>query len=259
MRLYTTQLQAGLGMVEETRKLLELWETGMTTNKLFQKSLDSGNFPNISARRLRNIITECFVPRFLISKDFPALLLKQLMDIISLAEFHQLLFLFTCRANPILADFVQQVYWERYASGHEFLSNEDAKDFVTRAVQQGKTVKPWSENTIRRVSGYLTGCCADFGLLEHSRSTTRRIISFRIQPSVTVILAYDLHFSGVGDNALQTHQDWQLFGIDVLEVRDELKQLSLKKHLIFQSAGDLIHIGWSYRSWEEVLNVITQG
>ncbi len=38
--------------------------------------------------------------------------------------------------------------------------------FVERGIDDGKTVKRWSETTVRRVSAYLTGCCADYGMLE---------------------------------------------------------------------------------------------
>ena len=55
---YTTQLQAGLGLVNETQLLLGIWQQGMSTTDLFQTALDSGEFPNVTARRLRNIIAE---------------------------------------------------------------------------------------------------------------------------------------------------------------------------------------------------------
>ena len=60
---YTTQLAAGLGLIEETKLLLSLYEPGMTTAKLYDLALNSGLFPMISARRLRNIIAECLSPR----------------------------------------------------------------------------------------------------------------------------------------------------------------------------------------------------
>ena len=92
--------------------------------------------------------------------------------------------------------------------------------FVERGIDDGKTVKHWSETTVRRVSAYLTGCCADYGMLERGLRSSRRILPFRISPSVAAYLAYELHSSGVGDNALLTHEDWHLFGLareDVLE------------------------------------------
>ena len=57
LRFYTTQLQAGLGLVTETRQLLELFETGVTVSELTEKALESGRFPLVTARRLRNVVS----------------------------------------------------------------------------------------------------------------------------------------------------------------------------------------------------------
>lgn len=258
-QLYNTRLGAGLSVIGETRTLLELWEPGMSAKQLFQHALDSGIFPGMSARRLRNLISECFAPRYLVVNDYPAVILKKMGPFLTLTEFIQLLFLFTCRANLILADFVRQVYWHRYTSGHDTISNDDARDFVTKAIQQGKTVKPWSENMIERVAGYLTRCCADFGLLEPGIKRVRQIITYRIEPRVAAFLAYDLHFSGMGDNTIITHCDWELFGMEKEDVIDELKRLSFRRFFIIQTAGDVIRIGWNYKSWEELTGVIAKG
>src|SRR5688500_16874801 len=99
---YTTQLQAGLGMIEETRSLLQLWDEGVQPPALSQSALESGRFPNMSARRVRNLVIECFSPRYLSSDARPAALLKKLIQKVSPREFEQLLFVYTCRANPIL-------------------------------------------------------------------------------------------------------------------------------------------------------------
>ena len=62
---YTTQLQAGLGMIEESIKLLDYFSDDQSVTDLYNEALDSGAFPNVTARRLRNIIAECFSPRFM--------------------------------------------------------------------------------------------------------------------------------------------------------------------------------------------------
>ena len=79
----------------------------------------------------------------------------------------------TARANLVFADFVREVYWNRYSSGRNDLQLEDARTFVVNSVREGKTQKPWSETTIKRMSSYLMGCCADYGLL----TTTGRNVS----------------------------------------------------------------------------------
>ncbi len=259
-RLYTTQLQAGLGLIEETKILLDLWSPGMTTPALQQLALESGRFPKVTARRLRNVISECFAPRYLSAAGTPAAShLRILSPATSSAELIQFFLLFTCRANLILGDFIRQVYWERYASGHSEVANDDAERFVRRALDDGKTVKRWSESTVRRVSVYLTGCCADYGLLDRGQKSVRRILPCRITPKVAIYLAYDLHFSGLGDNSLMGHADWQLFGFSSDEVREELKRLSLKGYFIMQSAGDVTRISWKHKTMEELCDVLAQG
>ncbi len=253
---YTTQLQAGLGLVNETKTLLDLWVPGMSAKQLCQVALGSGRFPNVTARRLRNIVVECFAPRYLVAGGAPAMHLKRFGSSIAMADLTQLLLLFTSRACPVLGDFVRQVYWVRYAGGYTQLTNDDARTFVERGIDDGKTVKRWSETTVRRVSAYLTGCCADYGMLERGLRSSRRILPFRISPTVSAYLAHELHFSGVGDNALLMHEDWQLFGLAREDVLEEIKRLSLKGQLIVQAAGDVIRISWKQQDMEALCDVL---
>lgn len=256
---YTTQLQAGLGLVNETKTLLDLWSPGMSANQLYQSSLESGRFPTITARRLRNIVIECFAPRYMVDGGTPAKHLKRLSSSIPGADLSQLMLIFTCRANPIFGDFVRQVYWARYAGGYTQITNEDARRFVERGIDDGKTVKRWSETTVRRISAYLVGCCADYGMLERGTRSNRQIVPFRISPTLAAYLAYELHFSGLGDNALLSHEDWQLFGLAREDVLEEIKRLSLKGLLIVQAAGDVIRISWKLQDMEKLCDVLTQG
>jgi hypothetical protein len=257
--LYTTQFQAGLGLLDETRKLLELWHPGMSSKELYQLALTSGSFPNISSRRLHNIVSESFKSRFLVSDGDPAALLKNISCEFNIREYKQILFLYTCRANSILYDFVREVYWAAYTSGHNTLENDQASQFVIRANQNAKTNKPWSEGTILRVSRYLTGCCADFGLLENAEKSSRTILPYRIEDRVAPLLAYDLHFAGHGDNSVLSHPDWTLFGMDREDILNEFRRLSLKGSWIIQSVGDATRIGWQYKTMEELLDALTQG
>jgi hypothetical protein len=256
-RYYTTQLQAGLGLLEETRQLLQVYQPGMSASQLYEAALASGRFPLVTARRLRNIVVECFAPRYM-RDPYVAARLKSLVDHFTTAELNQLLFIYTARANLVLADFVREVYWARYSAGRNDLQLEDARTFVTNSVREGKTQKPWSETTIKRISSYLMGCCADYGLLTTTGRNQRSIAAYRILPKVAAYLAYDLKFSGLGDNQIVSSSDWDLFGLERTDVRDQLKRLSLQGLLIFQAASDVVHIGWTYKSMEELIDVIAQ-
>jgi len=251
-------LNAGIGMIDETRTMLDLWQPGMGNVDLYKAALESGLFPNIAARRLQNFIKECFGPRYLVSKGGPAKILRSVQSRFSNREFNQLLFIYTCRESRILRDFIGIVYWGAYSSGKEIISNQDALAFVKRANQDNKTVKPWSENTLQRVAGYLTASCADFGLLECGQKSIRKILPYKIEARVAIFLAYELHFSGRGDNGVLSDPDWALFGLDRSDVLDELKQLALKGWFIIQSAGDITRIGWQYQSMEELIDALNK-
>lgn len=255
---YTTQLQAGLGLIEETKLLFGVYQPGMTPPALYDAALASGRFPLVTARRLRNIVSECFAPRYLRSSGVAAHL-QRLVPYLSAAELGQIFFLYTARANLVFADFVREVFWSRYAAGRNDLELEDARNFVLNSVREGKTQKPWSEITIKRIASYLIGCCVDYGLLTEIGRHKRSVAPYRIQPKVATLLAYELRFSGLGDNQLVSHPDWQLFGLEPHDVRDQLKRLSMQGHLIFQAAGDVVHVGWTYKNMEEVIDVIAQG
>lgn len=256
-RFYTTQLQAGLGLIEETRQLFQVYQPGMTSTQLYETALESGLFPLVTARRLRNIVAECFAPRYLRNQQVAAQL-KLLAGRLTVPELNQLMLIYTARANLVLADFVREVYWVRYSAGRNEIDLEDARTFVLNSVREGKTQKPWSETTIKRISSYLMGCCVDYGLLINNGRNQRLIAAYRILPKVAAYLAYDLKFSGLGDNQIVSHLDWALFGLERADVRDQLKRLSLQSLLIFQAASDVVHIGWTYKSMEELTNVIAQ-
>jgi len=255
---YTTMLNAGIGMIEETKILLDLWEPGMNTGELNQIALQSGAFPQITARRLKNLIAECFRPRYIVQNDTPAKYFKYLKASFSTREFNQLLFLFTCRESTVLYDFVLQEYWVAYSAGKVNISNLDAWEFVNRANQEGRTVKPWSDGTMKRVAPYLTSSLADFGLLESGQKSDREILPFRIESRIVTFLAYDLRFSGLGDNKMISHSDWSLFGLEREDVLDELKRQALKGWFIVQSAGTASRIGWQFETMEAVVDALAR-
>ena len=256
-QFYTTQFGAGLGLVEETKLLLALYDERMTTTELYDIALNSGLFPTVSARRLRNIIAECFSPRYI--KPGVAVVLKKLEPVTSSSGFVQLLLIHTAQANRVLQEFITEVFWPKYSGGQDAINGDDARDFIINAVREGKTQKPWADSVIKRVSSYLLGCCADYGLLSSGRVSKRTIQPVRLQQSTALYLSHWLHFSGLGDNAVINHECWKLFGLEPFDVREELKKLAKNGWMIVQSAGDVTRISWQLKTMEDVIDVITQG
>jgi hypothetical protein len=259
-RQYNTHLAMGLGLISETKTLLNVWSPEQSANQLYGAILSSGLLPGVSAYRLHNVVIRCFAGRYLVSEAMPAKALKRLVPVLQASELSQLLFLYTCRANPVLYDFVTGVYWNQYSAGAKAISKDVAETFIVRAIDDGKTPSRWAKGQIERLGRYLTGCCADFGLLEPQSSKLGKAIKlFRIEQTTTFFLSVDLHIAGFGDNAILSHPDWHLFGLSREEVLDEIKRLSLKGLLIVQTAGDVVRISWKHPDMEALCNVLAQG
>lgn len=256
---YTTQLQAGLGMIDETRELLSLWAPEDNASMLYQRSLKSGRFPSLSARRLRNIVAECFSPRYMAEGDEVTAFLRDVADALSANEFRQLCLLYTCRANPIVADFIREVYWNSYAAGRTSITNAQSREFVDEAIRDGRTSVSWSATTRKRVAGYLTGTLADFGFLEGVGRGDRKLKVAHLEQRVAGILAYDLHFKGVADNSLVLGDEWSLFGLESHDVTSALKRLSMQNWFVYQSAGTAVRLGWRFVTREELASAISNG
>jgi hypothetical protein len=259
-KAYTSQLGAGLGMISETLDLLRLWQPGMAAAQLADRAVEVGLFSRTTARRARNLAVEMFAPRYLVNGGSVVSRLKYLADHrVSVDVLSQLFFIQTARAHQIFADFVIEVYWPKYSAGAAFLNKDDAKTFIFRACDSGIIAKRWSESVADNVSGYLIGCCIDFGLVGEGTRTRRPIKRFTIRPETALYLAHDLHFAGLSDMGVTRHPDWRLFGLKAEEVLRVLKNLGHDGHMVIQSSPDLIQVSWKYRTMEDCLHALTQG
>mgnify|MGYP001330105054 CR=1 FL=1 len=255
---YTTQFQAGLGMIEECRLFLELWEDGDTVQVLENKVLEAGVLPNVTARRVRNLIAEMWAPRFFVNDAQPARDLKNILEYLNREAISQFITLFTARAQLIYHDFITQVYWPIYESGRSVISRDEAKSFILEALDEGKMQKRWSESTIHRVTGYLIGAAVDFGFLMKASRSTYEITPPSIHPKLALYLAYTLHFEGLSDSHVLAHRDWKLWGMNENDVLRQLQYLGRDGHFIIQGSVELVRFSWTYKNREELLNAITR-
>lgn len=258
-KYYTSRLGAGLGMIHETLDLLRLWQPGLTPLRLSKQALEEGLFSRTTARRTEDLAVEMFGPRYLVNGGEVAARLKFLLEHrFPHDALVQIFFLQTARAHAILFDFIVEVYWPKYSAGAVALAKSDTEHFIRRALDAGRMESRWSESTVRRVSGYLLGCCTDFGLLGEGKHAERPIKRFVIRSDVALYLVHDLHFAGLSDMAIVTHRDWRLFGLEASEVVRLMQTLSHDGHLLIQASADLVQISWKYRTMEDCLNALTQ-
>jgi len=139
---YKIMLQAGCGIVPETRVILNAWAPGLSVAELCRRLLEQGAFPNLASRTMQNLVKEGFAPRYLVDGARPALALKALSPVISNSDWTQLAYLYTARAVRLLGDYVREIYWPRYSAGNNTMTIVESREFVRRVSHQGGTDKP---------------------------------------------------------------------------------------------------------------------
>jgi len=258
-KIYTTALSKGQGMVPETLAILELWEPGITTVELKQKVNQQGILGRATAYRTDDVVGRVFAPRYLAGDPAPAAWLRRsVRNGVSPSKLTPILLIYTARANVVLHDFITEVYWSHYAAGATMIARQDAIDFLERATQQGFIPQRWSETVMLRMARYLTGCLTDFGLAGEDRGGKRELVSFAVDTLTTTWLAHELHFTGSSDNAILTHPDWGLFGLEPRDTVQELKRVQKQANFIVQFSGDLLRISWGCPSMEQYIDDIAQ-
>jgi hypothetical protein len=256
--LYTTQFGAGLGMLDECRLFTELWEPGITNRNLEERVLEEGVLPNVTARRVRNLVSEMWSPRFSREDFTPAKDLKRVIDYLSRNSLSQFICLFTARAQLIFRDFLSELFWPIYESGRSVMDRQEVKDFIIQAMDEGKTVKRWTDNMVNRVTGYLAGAGIDFDYLNKNGQGSYELSPPSIDHKLAIYLAYDLHFKNLSDNAVLSHEDWKLWGMNAEDVFRQLQYLGRSGHFMVQGSTDLVRLNWTYKTKEEVLDVIAR-
>jgi len=253
---YNVAFAKGHGLQDETIALLRAWAPGMTNTELTAAALQQGLLRRATAKRTQDIIFGHIAPRYFIDQGRPARYLKILLESgLPASALNQLFFIYTCRANPILRDFIGQVYWPSFQAGRTTIIKEQALEFIDLAVQAGHIPVPWTSDLRDVIARGLMTCLADFDLAEKGRVSGRKLRPFQVSQLTTFYLAHELHFIGLNDNQIMTHPDWQLFGLTPVEVVYELQHLPTR-HLIVQFSGDLLRISWILSSMEEALDAI---
>jgi hypothetical protein len=256
---YTTALCKGQGMIPETLTLLKEWAPGMAAPDLYKIVLECGLIPKATAGRVKDIVSRVFGPRYLSGDAEPAKYLKRLLEAgYGADELSQLLLLYCARTYPELRDFITEIYWPRYAAGAGFLYRQDSDVFFRNAYESGKLPNKWTDESRTKIARYLLAALTDFKLIGPAVKDHRQILSFGIQEFTTLYLVHELHFSGVGDQGLMTHPDWQIFGLESYDVLEEMRAVASRGRFVVQHSGQILRIAWGFKTMEEFLDAATK-
>ena len=248
---YNSDLLKGTGLIQETIQLIDYYEPGISKQDFTAKVLDFNTLGKAHENRIKDIVHHVFYRRYFIDGEETVLELQTLRSkYISLEQLSHILLMITAKANPILFDFIVEVYHKEKKKGEQYLPSKSALEFIELAIKEGRIERSWAKSTKQKVSEHMIASLIDFKLIDRSKLLLPQFID----DFVFNYWLHKLHFSGVADNNLMAHPDWQLWGIEPQEWIFIVNRLSYKGFFVFQYSGELMQITWNYKSMKEFIN-----
>jgi len=250
-KIYNSNLLKGTGLIQETLALLEAYKPDESSLAFQKRVVSTGILSKSTDNRVVDIVRNVFTDRYLGYEIEVPVFIKRMRDnYVSIDVITQLFFLYTCRANPILGDFVKEVYYPLKSKSFAKLKSTDPKDFIREALSDGRIPNSWSESTINKVSEHIIASLIDFKLIEKDKT----ILPYRVIDLAANYLLHELHFRGFSDNEIWKHTDWELFGLDPNGVIEIMQRLSFYGSFIFQFSGEILKLSWKNLSMEEFIS-----
>jgi len=249
---YTTDLIQGTGLIHETIILAPLYEPYMIERQLLDRVMAEDLLSTATRTRAGHIVRYFFRRYVKPDPAIPGYLARLRQNGVSIDDLSQIMFIYTARANSILADFVVQDYHEQVRKGHEGMDILATRTFVERVVAEGKTSRAWSHTTMRSLGQHLTATLIDFRLM----NLAKNFLPFFMRDLTANYLLHELHFRGIPDHDLTDAPEWALFGLGRYDVLRIMERLANQSHFIYQSSGELVRISWQYPTMNDCLSGI---
>ena len=251
----TSTLTKGAPSFDELRTLFQNWKTDEEPIDFARRLRTEGILVKQTAQRADDLVLRMFRSWFL-SPDTQAAarIQKILRKNVDWQTLNELFLLYKSRAETVLYDFLILGFWAQFQDGALYLRKSDIEDFNSEAIQKNMVEKQWSVNTTNRLIQGMFVALKDAGFLKEEKQGLYAFVNYRVSGFMFAYLAYDLHFTGLTDQAVIDHPDWQLFGLKRPQILQALSDVGSMCGLLVQQAGSVVRITWNYASMDEVID-----
>lgn len=254
-RIYSSRILKAGALLDETKTLLSLWdEFASTIDNIarFQRE----NMLGKASRSRANDILMAFRQRYLVDERVMRSLILLIKGRCPAESINRILYFHTAMSDSLIHDFAAFFVSSKYRKGMQNISVDETAEWIKKKISAGKTVRPWSDNTIQRSARGLMSTLRDFGVLKGLRD--KQIAALYVPVGAFCYIAFYLHLLGLSGKSLLESAEWRLF---LLEVQD-VERLFIDAHQVhlleYRSAGSVIRIDFPVATMEEYSRVILE-
>lgn len=249
---FTSRMQKGGSLLEDMRRLVMIWESGMETDNPLPTIMRTLGKNTIA--RAKDVYIRSFRPRFLEGNPPNAWRLVRLLEDAGAPTevVKPFYYWITARTEHPLYEFVTQDLFPRSGQGTNEVTIEGTTAWLRdRLLAIGKT---WTPTVQRKVARGILATLRDFDILE-GRSK-KRVLSQHLAIGAFTGIAFCLHTEGASGQSLLEHPDWRLFLLREQDIERFLLEAHQLGWLRYQAAGRICRIDFPVETFEEYVHVI---
>ena len=132
---YNSNLLKGTGLIQEMLTLIDAYDSTVPYLEFQERVVRDDLLSKSTENRVIDIVRNIFKDRFLgYDINIPEVLKEMREEYVSMSVLTQIFYVYTCRANKLLVDFINELYFKKLNSGYNNLNANDPKDFIKTAL-----------------------------------------------------------------------------------------------------------------------------
>jgi Putative inner membrane protein (DUF1819) len=250
MSAYTANIQKGGAVLEDSRRLIEVWDLATPADDNLDRIASANLLGKTTRRRLDDVLMRILRPRLVEPGPQVIGAMKQLLG--HDRALTEALYFEASTDDPLLAAFAEGPLYDWYAAGRTGVGIDDVTNWLAGQAAKGRAPE-WSPTVRTKVSRGLLAALRDFGVLQGSVRKT--FDSPRMTLAGFCYVAFRLHETGSSSRRIAESPAWKRWLLDSDHVADLFAQASRADVLSFGSVGSSVRIDWHVTRLEEAVRV----
>lgn len=244
---YSSKIIKAGALLSDTKLLLETWDEEKGVQENLELARTGNVFGKASRSRVEDVLA-IFRQRYLQDPDLLRALVVMTRGGFPSDVLDRILYFQSVSSDPLLRDFVSEALFDWAFRTDREVHFQEAKRWVEKQVEAGRTERPWSEEVQKRVVQGILSTLRDFGLLEGQ--SKKRVAYPYVPNEAFAFVALQLYFGGTSGERLLKAPAWRLF----LLPENMVERFFLVAHqeglLEYHAAGSVIRTGFPANSLE---------
>ena len=241
-QLYTSRLLKGGAALEDTRRVVEQWDTELDPQANLERLSAENPLGKVSRSRLDDLLSRVIQRRYVDPGPHVIPVLKGLLR--HHRAFREACYYEASRADDLLAAFAEMRLWDSWQQGRLAVGVDDALGWLQELADRGNA-PAWTDSVRTRVAQGLLSTLRDFGILAGAAKSRRKeFVPPAMTPRGFAYVAWREHEQGASSWALVTGSVWHRWLLDADSVDDLFNQSARLGVLRFSRVGSAVRVDW---------------